>query len=216
MSTPIHSYLIDGCIKCWQFTSPFFKSKWISLSIFSKKPQNTKLTYLTTSCYTSSLCETWALWLGSDTSTEDILHSCHASAFQRAVSLTRAKIRPVPNPHRGERKLHRNRVFLTQPIKCLIDLKDKAMDCSAGVNLQFLVLPPPNLQNGKTMEADVQVAVDPPGATPRFPSKRRHLPCKNKWNMSTKVPTGQLFDKSRVPGQCAPGGQRSFDSMTLR
>lgn len=32
-------------------------------------------------------------------------------------------------------------VLLTQPIKCLIDLKDKAMDCSAGVDLQFLVNP---------------------------------------------------------------------------
>lgn len=211
MSTPIHSYLIDGCIKCWQFTSPFFESKWISLSIFSKKPQNTKLTYLTTSCYTSSLCETWALWLGSDTSTEDILHSCHASPFQRAVSLTRAKIRPVPNPHRGGE---------VAPVVCF-NAADQVLDWSQRQSHgllcwsqpAFLVLPPPNCKmerRWKTCKLGT-----PPGATRQFPSKRRHLPCKNKWNMSNKDNWTTLH-RSRVPGQCAPGGQRSFDSMTLR
>lgn len=45
-------------------------------------------------------------------------------------------------PPQGGGKLHRWCV-LTQPIKCLIDLKDKAMDCSAGVNLHFWFSLPP-------------------------------------------------------------------------
>ena len=95
-------------------------------------------------------------------------------------------------------------VLLTQPIKCLIDLKDKAMDCSAGVDLQFLVNPSLP-QTAKWKDNGSRRASWGPHLGQHGSSHQNSATCPAKkatFDIKKHVDvwtTGQLFDKSPGP-----------------